>query len=79
MTLVGTYTVNPGLASGAATMSLTSVNTGGCLLAGNGDTLPVTISIANSGNTIYLAEMDLYTAGYFSDTFGPFGAVATHY
>lgn len=79
MTLVGTYSVNPGLASGSATTSLTSVSTGGCALKGNGDTLPMTITIANGGNTIYLAEMDLYTAGYFSDNFGPFGAVATHY
>jgi len=79
MTLVGTYTVNPGLASGFATMSLTSVNTGTCALAGNGDTLPVAITIANSGNTIYLAEMDLYSTGFFSVDFGPFGAVGTHY
>jgi hypothetical protein len=79
MTLVGTYTVNPGLASGFATMSLTSVNTGGCTLAGNGDTLPMTITIASGGNIIYLAEMDDYGAGYFSDSFGFFTAAAYHY
>ncbi|MGA2410415.1 MAG: hypothetical protein ABSG46_08525 [Candidatus Binataceae bacterium] len=79
MTLVGTYTVNPGLASGSATMSLTSVNTGGCALSGNGYTLPVAITIANSGNTIYLAEMDDYTTNFFATAFDAFGAVATHY
>jgi hypothetical protein len=79
MTLVGTYSVNPGLASGSATLALTSVNTANCGLVANGATLPVAITIANSGNTIYLAEMDLYTTGFFSDTFGPFVAVGTHY
>jgi hypothetical protein len=79
MTLVGTYTVNPGLASGSATMSLTSVSTGGCALAGNGVTIPVTITIANAGNAIYLAEMDDYGAGYFSGSFGFLTAAAYHY
>jgi hypothetical protein len=79
MTLVGTYSVNPGLATGSATLSLTSVNTNNCGLAGNGDTLPVTLTIAAGGNTIYLAEMDTYTKGFYSDDFGPFTAAATHY
>ena len=34
MTLNGTYSVNPGLASGSTTMTLTSVNTNGCALSG---------------------------------------------
>jgi hypothetical protein len=79
MTLVGTYSVNPGLASGSATLALTSVNTANCGLTGNGETLPVALTIAAGGNTIYLAEMDSYTLGFYSVTFGPFGAVATHY
>jgi hypothetical protein len=79
MTLTGTYAVFPGLATGAAVMSLTSVNTGDCALAGNGNTLPVVISIANSGNTLYFAEMDTYTAGTFGDIFGLFTAVGNHY
>jgi hypothetical protein len=79
MTLVGTYTVNPGLATGSAQMSLTSVNTGGCGLAGNGATLPVVLSIGAGGNTLYLAEMDDYGTGYFSPSFGLFTAVTNHY
>lgn len=79
MTLIGTYSVNPGLASGSAQMSLTSVNTGGCALAGNGDTLPVVLYIASGGNVIYFAEMDEETSGYFSNDFAFFGATATHY
>jgi len=80
MTLVGTYTVNPGLASGSALMSLTSVNTGGCALAGNNDSLPVVISIGSGGNYLYIAEMDDDgTSGNFSDDFAYFGGSATHY
>jgi hypothetical protein len=79
MTLNGTYTVNPGAASGSAVMSLTSVNTGNCGLKGNGDTLPVVLYIASGGNVIYFAEMDNESAGYFSDNFAFFGATATHY
>jgi hypothetical protein len=79
MTLVGTYTVNPGLATGSAQMSLTSVSTGDCTLAGNGDTLPVAFSIAASGNVLYLEEMDSYTDGFFSASFGYWTALANHY
>jgi hypothetical protein len=79
MTLVGTYTVNPGLATGSAQMSLTSVNTGGCALEGNGNTLPVAFSIAAGGNVLYIEEMDNYSSGFFSDTFGYWTAVANHY
>jgi hypothetical protein len=79
MTLVGTYTVNPGLASGFAIMSLTSVSTGGCGLAGNGDTLPVAIAIGSSGNSLYLAEMDDESSGYFGDDFAFFAGPANHY
>jgi hypothetical protein len=79
MTLVGTYTVNPGLASGSALMSLTSVNTGGCALSGNGDSLPVVISIGSGGNYLYIAEMDDESSGYFSDDFAYFGGSAIHY
>lgn len=79
MTLVGTYTVYPGYNIGSAQMSLTSVNTGGCGLEGNGVTLPVTITIGNGGNTIYLAEMDDYSTGTYGYTFSLFTAVANHY
>ena len=79
MTLGGTYTVNPGLASGFAIMSLTSVNTGGCALSGNGDTLPVAIAIGSGGNSLYLAEMDDESKGYFGDDFAFFAATANHY
>jgi hypothetical protein len=79
MTLVGTYTVNPGLASGSAIMSLTSVSTGGCGLAGNGDTLPVVISIGSGGNSLYFAEMDDESKGYFGDDFAFFAGPANHY
>jgi hypothetical protein len=79
MTLNGTYSVNPGLASGSTTMTLTSVNTNGCALSGNGDTLFAEIAIGNGGNTLYLAEMDPYLAGYFAYSEYPFGATATHY
>ncbi|MGA2409414.1 MAG: hypothetical protein ABSG46_03360 [Candidatus Binataceae bacterium] len=79
MTLNGTYTVNPGLASGFAQMSLTSVSTNGCGNDGNGDTLNTTITIASGGNILYLTEVDPDTTGYFTDNFYPFGATATHY
>jgi hypothetical protein len=79
MTLNGTYTVNPGLASGSTLMSLTSVSTNGCANSGNGDTLFAEIAIGGGGNTLFLAEMDPYVDGTFADTFYPFGATATHY
>jgi hypothetical protein len=79
MTLVGTYTVYPGYNIGSAQMSLTSVSTGGCGLEGNGDTLPVAITIGAGGNTIYLAEMDDYSAGTYGHTFSLFTAVGNHY
>jgi hypothetical protein len=79
MTLNGTYTVNPGLASGSAQMSLTSVNTNGCDNAGNGDTLSVALTIGSGSNVIYLTEVDQSSPGFFLYTFYPFGATATHY
>jgi hypothetical protein len=79
MTLNGTYTVNPGLASGSAQMSLTSVNTNGCNNTGNGDTLSMALTIASGGNVIYLTEVDQDLAGYFIFDFYAFGATATHY
>jgi hypothetical protein len=79
MTLNGTYTVNPGLASGSTLMSLTSVNTNGCGNTGNGDTLFAEIAIGGGGNTLFLAEMDQLSADYFAYDFFPFGATATHY
>jgi hypothetical protein len=79
MTLNGTYTVNPGLASGSAVMSLTSVNTNGCGNAGNGDTLSVALTIGSGSNVIYLTEVDPDTSGYFISNFYAFGATATHY
>lgn len=79
MTLIGTYTVNPGLASGSALMTLTSVSTGGCDNAGNNDSIPLVLAIANGGNVIYFAEMDDESTGYFSDNFAYLAGVATHY
>ncbi len=79
MTLNGTYTVNPGLASGSAQMSLTSVNTNGCGNTGNGDTLSVALTIGSGSNVIYLTEVDQDSSGFFIYNFYPFGATATHY
>jgi hypothetical protein len=79
MILAGTYTIYPTYNIGSAQMTLASVNTGGCALAGNGNTLPVAITIGAGGNTIYLAEMDGYTTGYYSDYFALFTAVGNHY
>ena len=80
MTLVGTYTVNPGLTSGSAQMSLTSVSTGGCTLFGNGDTLPIVLYIASGGNVLYFAEMDSASiAGNLSHNFSYLAGTAIHY
>ena len=46
-----------------------SVSTGGGDLEGDGATLPLTITAGNGGNTIYLAEMDDYSAGTYGGTF----------
>jgi hypothetical protein len=79
MTLVGTYTVNPGLASGFAQMSLTSVATGGCALVGSSDTLPIVLYIASGGKVLYFAEMDDEGSGYFSNDFSILVGTAVHY
>ena|ERR1700677_818632 len=76
MTLNGTYTVNPGLASGSAVMSLAAVSP--CTNA-NGDTLSVALTIGAGSNVIYLTEVDPDTAGYFIYNLYAFGATATHY
>jgi hypothetical protein len=79
MTLVGTYTTYPGYNIGSAQLTLSSVSTGGCALNGDGDTLPVAITIGAGGNTIYLAEMDNYSTGTYGDDFSLFTAVGNHY
>jgi hypothetical protein len=79
MLLNGTYTVNPGLATGSAQMVLSSVSTNNCALLGDSDTMSLQLSIGASGNIITFAEMDPYEDGYFADTFYAFGGTATHY
>jgi hypothetical protein len=80
MGLTGTYVVNPGKLSGTATMTISSVTTGNCANAGNGDTLTIAFNLANNFKTFTYVEMDPDTTGYFIDTFGgPISGPATHF
>jgi hypothetical protein len=80
MGLSGTYVVNPGKLSGTATMTISSVTTGNCANAGEGDTLTIAFSLANNFKTVTYVEMDQYTSGHFMYTFdGAVSGPATHF
>jgi hypothetical protein len=79
ITVSGTYTVNPGRQSGTAVMTLSSVSTGTCDDAGDGDTLSLAFYLGNNLKTMNFVETDPDEDGYFIFEFYNFAGVATHF
>ena len=80
MGLSGSYVVNPGKLSGTATMTLSSVSTGDCGLTGDGDTVTLAFSLANSLKAFNYVEIDPDLSGFLPFDFdGAMAGPAVHF